>query len=264
LLIVLLAVTLGACKDSNTTPKDQISTVKPHAQDSTTQAAPETAQPGMTQQMSGIVLETMDTAGYTYVKVKTAEKEIWAAAPQFKVEVGDSVIIPAGMIMPNYHSNTLNRDFAELYFVSNIIAPNAEMSLNPHGDEMGHADVATSAADHIKAATPAIEIDFSNIKKADGGYSIAEIFANKDQLATNEVTLRARVVKFSPNIMKTNWIHLQDGSGSAGSNDLTITTGSVAALGDTVLVKGILDLNQDFGYGYKYDLIIQDAQVTVE
>jgi uncharacterized protein YaiE (UPF0345 family) len=63
---------------------------------------------------------------------------------------------------------------------------------------------------------------------------------------------------------ENNWIHLQDGTGSAGTNDLAITTGSVAALGDTVLVKGILDLNQDFGHGYKYDLIIQDAQIIVE
>lgn len=263
LLIVLFAITLGACKDSSTTNKDQVSTVKPHAQDTAVAEQP-AAQPGMTQEMSGTVLETMDTSGYTYVKVKTADKEIWAAAPQFKVAVGDSVIIPAGMIMPNYHSNTLNRDFEELYFVSSIIAPNAEMALNPHGDSMAPVDISSSAADHIKAATPAVEIDFTNLQKPDNGYTVAEVFANKDELATKEVVIRAKVVKFSPNIMKTNWIHLQDGSGSAGTNDLTITTSTSAGLGDTVLVKGILDLNQDFGYGYKYDVIIQDAQVTVE
>jgi len=263
LLIVLLATTLGACKDSNPASKDQISTVKPLAQQTAVAEQP-AEQPSMTQEMSGTVMETMDTSGYTYVKVKTADKEIWAAAPQFTVAVGDSVIIPAGMIMPNYHSNTLNRDFAELYFVSSILAPNAEMTLNPHGDTMAPADVSSSAADHIKAATPAIDIDFSNLQKADNGYTVAEIFAGKDELATKEIVLRAKVVKFSPNIMKTNWMHLQDGSGSTGTNDLTITTKSSAGLGDTVLIKGILDLNQDFGYGYKYDLIIQDAQVTVE
>jgi len=263
LLIVLLATTLGACKDSNPASKDQISTVKPDAANSAV-AEQMGAQPGMTQEKSGTVVETMDTAGYTYVKVKTADQEIWAAAPQFKVTVGDSVIIPAGMLMPNYHSNTLNRDFDELYFVSSIIAPNAEMTLNPHGDTMAAAATSGSAADHIKAATPPMDIDFSTLQKADNGYTVEEVFTNKDKLATQEVVLRAKVVKFSPNIMKTNWMHLQDGSGSEGTNDLTITTSTSAGLGDTVLVKGILDLNQDFGYGYKYDLIIQDAQVTVE
>jgi len=124
--------------------------------------------------------------------------------------------------------------------------------------------MANDAAGHQKPATTTVDVDFSRLTKAENGYTVAEIFAQQAQLATQEVTIRAKVVKFSPNIMKTNWIHLQDGSGVAGTNDLTITTSGQAALGDTVLVKGIIDLNQDFGYGYKYDVIIQDAQVVVE
>lgn len=260
-LIAFCSLSLGACKDSQPTAQQHsANNATPTAelgQDATTQ--------GMSQQLSGTIMETMDTAGYTYVKVKTADKEIWAAAPEFKTAVGESVIIPAGMIMPDYHSNTLNRDFDELYFVSSIINPNADMDMSPHAmGEDQQAAMSTSAADHIKAVVPSMEIDFSTLTKADNGYTIAEIFAQQATLANKEITLRAKVVKFSPNIMKTNWMHLQDGSGAAGTNDLTITTNATAAIGDTVLVTGILDLNQDFGYGYKYDVIIQKAQVTVE
>ena len=82
--------------------------------------------------------------------------------------------------------------------------------------------------------------------------------------AGKPVTLRAKVVKYSPQIMGKNWLHLQDGSGAAGSNDLTVTSDVTANVGDTVLVKGPLTLDKDFGYGYKYDVILEDAKVTVE
>lgn len=255
ILITLLAFGLTACKGSNdhtAAPAEQPATPA-HAEAAHEDAAA-AQQPT---QLSGTVLETMNTAGYTYIKVKTETEEVWAAAPEFPVEVGDKVMIPQGMAMPNYHSNTLNRDFDVVYFVSDVLIPGKDTPLNaPEGMGMDMA--------HQKPAAAEIELDFSGLTKPENGYTIAEIFAQKDQLATKEVTLHAKVVKFSPKIMKTNWIHLQDGTGEAGSNDLTITTSSEAAVGDTVLVKGILDLNQDFGYGYQYDLIIQDATITIE
>jgi hypothetical protein len=65
-------------------------------------------------------------------------------------------------------------------------------------------------------------------------------------------------------IMGKNWIHLQDGTDHEGANDLTITTSAQAAKGDTILVRGLVTLDKDFGAGYRYDLIIEDADVTVE
>lgn len=260
-LIALLATGLSACKTSNDSA--EVPTNTPQAP-ATQAAANVTSTPDMLQQATGTVLETIDTAGYTYIRVKTADKELWAAAPQFKVAVGDSVIIPEGMAMPNYHSNTLNRDFDVVYFVNSVLVPGADLALNAQPESDPHAGVDAAAMAHQKPATAVVDIDFSTLTKPENGLTIAEIFARQAELATHEVTLRAKVVKFSPNIMKTNWIHLQDGTGSAGTNDLTITTKEMAGVGDTVLVKGILDLNQDFGYGYQYDVIIQNAEVTVE
>ena len=122
-----------------------------------------------------------------------------------------------------------------------------------------------AAEPHPMPAAPTETVDLSGIAKADGGKTIAELFAEKDQLAGQQVVVRGKVVKSNPDIMGKNWLHLRDGSGAEGTNDITVTTaGAVPAVGDTVLVKGSVSLNKDFGMGYVYDVIVEDAEVTVE
>ncbi len=121
-----------------------------------------------------------------------------------------------------------------------------------------HPPIEKSAGD---ATAPAA----GSIAKTNDG-TVADLYAKKDELAGKQVTLRGKVMKFSPMIMGKNWIHVQDGSGeaSAGNNDMTVTTSQSANVGDTVLVKGTLVANKDFGAGYSYDVIVEDAEVTVE
>ena len=61
--------------------------------------------------VSGPVLETMNAATYTYIRVRTDRGEIWAASIQFPVAVGDRVVFPLETPMSNFHSQSLNRDF---------------------------------------------------------------------------------------------------------------------------------------------------------
>jgi hypothetical protein len=122
-----------------------------------------------------------------------------------------------------------------------------------------------AAEPHPMPAAPTEAVDLSGIAKADGGKTIAEVFAEKDQLAGQQVVVRGKVVKSNPDIMGKNWLHVRDGSGAEGMNDITVTTaGAVPAVGDTVLVKGSVSLNKDLGMGYVYDVIVEDAEVTVE
>jgi len=115
------------------------------------------------------------------------------------------------------------------------------------------------------AAKPASDVDLTGIAKAEGGKTVAEVFAEKDALAGQKVTVRGKVVKANVAIMNKNWLHVRDGSGAEGTNDLTVTTaGTVPSVGDTVLVTGTVALNKDFGMGYSYDVIVEDAEVTVE
>ena len=207
---------------------------------------------------SGKVAETMNAAGYTYVLVDTGKAKLWTAAPQFAVKVGDSVAVAGGMPMPNYHSKALNRDFELVYFTSalkvNGAAPGGEASLAEL--PKNHPPIAGAAAKPV--------VDLSGIKKADGGKSIAEIFDGKAKLKGKAIKVRGRVVKYNADIMGKNWIHIKDGTGENGSNDLTITTAATTKVGDLVLVTGNVSTDRDFGGNYKYSVLIEDAQVTVE
>jgi hypothetical protein len=118
---------------------------------------------------------------------------------------------------------------------------------------------------HPTPSAPVQAVDLSGIAKAEGGRTIVEVFAEKNQLAGQSVVVRGKVVKTNPRIMGRNWLHVRDGSGVEGTNDLTVTTGSASpVVGDTVVVTGTVVLNRDFGMGYTYDVLIEDANVTVE
>ncbi len=239
---------LAGCSEDTPAPKTE--TAKPSAQ--TAPAVPESA-PGKT----GKVLETVDAAGYTYIQVDTGSETFWAAAPQFAAKVGDDVVVPEGMPMPDYHSKTLDRTFDMVYFVPSVLVGGAE---NLSGDMPADHP----ATDGGKTVVETTDVDLSGITVAEGGQTVADLFAKKTDLAGKPVTVRGKVVKFTPEIMGKNWIHLQDGTGEAGTNDLTVTTSAMAQTGDTVVISGVLVIDKDFGYGYAYDVMIEDAEVTVE
>jgi hypothetical protein len=109
-----------------------------------------------------------------------------------------------------------------------------------------------------------IAIAPGSIRKAAGGYTVAEVYAKKAALNGKSVKVRGKVIKFNANIMSRNWLHVQDGSGQSGTNDLTVTTISKAEVGQTVLIEGKLAADKDFGSGYKYSVIVEGATVSVE
>jgi predicted small lipoprotein YifL len=138
--------------------------------------------------------------------------------------------------------------------------PTAETAAAPEAP----ATAAQVPADH-PVAQPAAEVDLSGIAKAEGGKTVADVYAEKDALAGQKVTVRGKVVKANAGIMGRNWLHVRDGSGADGTNDLTATTAAdLPAVGTTVLLTGTLALDQDFGMGYQYPVIVQDAELTVE
>lgn len=212
----------------------------------------------------GTVVETMDSGGYTYVQVDGGTEKIWAAAPQFPIKVGDKVTVPEGMPMQNYESKTLNRTFDVVHFVGAIgkgDEPPAPAAGAPMAEQAQMPEGAHPKLDPAQAAKEA-NVSFSDIKKADK--TVGEIFAEQNALGGKAVAVRGKVVKFSPQIMGKNWVHVQDGTGAAGTNDLTVTTGDSVKVGDTVLVTGTVTLKKDFGMGYKYDVIIENGSVKAE
>jgi hypothetical protein len=228
------------------------------------QPAVKSSAPGQkksTATQTGKVLEVINASNYTYLRVDTGREKLWLAAPQLKIKPGEKVTFDTGLPMKNFQSKSLNRTFDTVYFVEGV---------GREGDKTAGQTVAqTLPQGHPKisqdnGSAGGAKMDFSKIAKANGGKTIAEIYAQKALLAGKKTAVRGKVVKYNSGIMGKNWIHLKDGTGSAGSNDLAVTTKGDAKLGDTLLVRGTVVTDKDYGYGYKYPVIIEDAEVTVE
>jgi hypothetical protein len=251
LFLITTVLVLGACSDSNT----QAVTIPAVAQGSDEASAP------AGRVISGTIVETMDAAGYTYVLVDTGTQKVWAAGPQTAVELGEVVNLPGGMAMRNFHSQALDRTFDVVFFVGSI------KGIGGTAGALRGSEIQQPIPERrIPSQEASLEdtVDLSNIQKASGGHTVAELFADKEELADKETAVRGRVVKYNAGILGRNWIHIRDGSGSEGSNDLTVTTGDTAKVGDLIVVRGKLKTDQDFGHGYSYDLLIEEAKIDVE
>jgi ribosomal protein S17 len=205
--------------------------------------------------IQGKVVETMNAAGYTYLLVESGSKKSWAAVPEVRVKVGDTVVISEAMPMAKYHSKALNRTFDVVYFSG---------SVSVNGSTAAQSGASGAPAGHVPTAKGAPAFDLTNIAKAPGGKTVAEVHAAASALAGKKIAVRGRVVKYNSGIMGKNWMHIRDGSGAEGTNDLTVTSKATAKVGDLVVIEGVLATNRDFGGGYRYALIVEDASVTVE
>jgi hypothetical protein len=197
----------------------------------------------------GKVLETKGYKGYTYVRVKMGRNEIWAAGPQTHVKKGDTVMLSPGSAMANFWSDAYQRGFDLIYFVSSI--------------EVEGAKKAEATPSHA-LPEEAAPVSAGPISKAEGGKTVEEVILERKELQGKDVVVRARVSKAVAGVMDKNWLHLQDGTGGPGSNDLTVTTKDDVKAGDTVLVTGKVSIDRDFGSGYRYDVLLEDAKVTKE
>ncbi len=103
------------------------------------------------------------------------------------------------------------------------------------------------------------------VEKAKGSEArtVAELYRDKASLGGKKVSVRGKVVKVSMQIMGKNWVHLQDGTGSPekGTNDLVVTTDQTPNVGDVVTATGMVAADKDFGYGYRYEVIMEQAEI---
>ncbi len=121
-------------------------------------------------------------------------------------------------------------------------------------------------ASNPHGSAPVAAKPVAKVAKATGpdAATVSEVVTGAATKKDKSVTIHGQVVKVTAGVLGKNWLHVQDGTGREGSKDLTVTTVATAKVGDTVLVKGNVATNKDFGFGYKYNVIIENAQVTVE
>ena len=210
----------------------------------------------------GVVQEVLHVKDYTYVRMLENDQDLWLAVPLTNVEKGGTYFYSTSMEMKNFESKELNRSFETIYFIERISTTEegvtSPIRTNPHSATMRSDQQSTAG----QATKPVIDKKEVNVPAAENTIRISELFKNRDTYNNKVVRLRGQVTKYNPAIMNVNWLHIQDGTDHNGEFDLTVTSTSTAQVGDVVTVEGTVSLNKDFGAGYTYDVIIENASIS--
>ncbi len=192
--------------------------------------------------------EVIQSSNYTYVRVTEDSKETWIAISRQEVEKGKSYYYEPSIEMTDFVSKELKRTFKTILFVDKF-------------SDQPITNVKPAMDNSSKGNQPAIAKEGIKVEPAEGGITIADLYAKKDSYAGKTVKIRGEVVKYNAEIMGKNWIHLQDGTNSNGSFDIAVTTSDVAKVGDVVTIEGSVTLKKDFGAGYFYEVIVENGKL---
>jgi len=203
-----------------------------------------------------IAKESIGTNEYTYVLASENDTDIWIAIPHTDIKIGEAYYYQGGVMMYNFASKELKRNFKQILFLEglsndkeNLITTRA-LANEQHSKEK-HRNINAS---NLKRIT-------ITIKPVKGRVTISELYGDKALYVGKMVKLSGIVTKFSADIMKKNWVHLQDGTEYEGRFDLAISTKATVAIGDTIIMQGRITANKDFGYGYFYEILLEDATI---
>jgi starvation-inducible outer membrane lipoprotein len=184
--------------------------------------------------------EILNTDRYTYLYVTEGNRKFWLATSKMDAKKGRSYMYSGGLLKVNFESLEFKRNFDTIYLVSQVIDASMHTANNPLPQDID--------AEQITNKTPLPEIK--------GAVKIADLLKNKAKYKDKIITVTGAVTKVNNGIMGRNWVHIRDKSGK----DLTITTNSVVNVSDAVAFKGKITLEKDFGAGYKYDVIMEEAE----
>ena len=191
------------------------------------------------------VLEVEQVANYTYLLVKAKGPEYWIAVPTMAAQPGETYQYQGGMLMEDFESKELDRTFDKVLFLEALYSESA------------------GARQEVQEVTPGSQVNAEKsdvkVESVEGTVSIGELFSNPGSYEGKSIKIRGEVTKFNAAIMDRNWVHLQDGTESKGKFDLTATSTESFMVGSVVTVEGVVTLNQDFGYGYSYEILLENT-----
>jgi len=185
-----------------------------------------------------VVKEVIQASGYTYLRVTEGEKEDWLAVVKIPASKGQIYTYDDAAPMTDFTSKELNRTFKEILFIASL----------------------TLVTDDKKGTEEKKNVKKKTSKKAKI-ITIANLFERKKSYSGKTVQINGKVTKYSSGILDKNWLHIEDGTDFDGKFDLTVTTDQEVKVGDTITVQGEITLNKDFGSGYFFDVIMEDAEI---
>lgn len=188
----------------------------------------------------GTVVDTINGGGYTYMQIDDTKKKYWVAVEGTKVEKGTEVRFTEELRAKNFESKALNRKFDEIVFASNL-------QHRTNVPEKGNLEL---ISDQVKE---------SPYKQKDT-ISVKEAWEKRVNLKDKTIAIRGKVVKASANIIGRNWIHIQDGTGEGSEvGRIVFTSKELPKVGDIVTASGVVNVDKDFGSGYSYKIIVENA-----
>ncbi len=219
-----------------------------------------------------VVQEVLQATEYTYLRAKENSNDVWLAVPSMPAKAGDTYYYEGGLQMTKFESKELKKVFESIILLEKIntepkasaiaatnnVNTSASTADNSNSTTPGNTGTSATSEQYTRTA-PVIEKKEVKIEAAKGGITIAQLFSKKDTYAGKTVKIKGQVTKFTPMVMNKNWIHIQDGTDFSGKFDLTITTDADAKVGDVVTMEGKIGLNKDLGYGYFFDVIMEEA-----
>ena len=199
-----------------------------------------------------VVEEVKQTKTYTYLKVMEKDSEYWIAISKREIKEDDILYYLRSLEMKDFESKDLNQTFETIHFVD-------EITDKPITKSEKGLTVSPGSRKQI------IQKDGISINPDNGEITIAELYSKKDKYSDKEIKIKGQVVKFNSQIMGKNWVHLQDGTKHENNYDLTITTDEKVKVGDVITFEGKIRLNEDFGAGYSYEVMMKNArQVAIK
>jgi hypothetical protein len=211
--------------------------------------AQEPAAAGSPKVYKGVVVEYLNSSGYTYLRMKEESGEKWLAVPRMDVKLGDTYYYQEGLFMRDVKSRDLDRTFKTVYFLE-LVGTTPDGAFKKEIAMPDHTGKAKTEKAVIK------------VEPCEGCIALSELFKSPESFKGKTVRIRGQVVKFNDKIMGKNWIHLQDGSSYDNNFDLTATSGETVKTGDVITLEGKIELNKDFGSGYFFKVILQEAKLV--
>jgi hypothetical protein len=176
----------------------------------------------------------------------------WLAVPLMEAKAGETYYYTSPMVMTDFESKELKRKFDTVFFLGAV-------SPVPIGTETAHQGANGVDEKNYKRTAPTLARLNIKVPALEGGVTVADLYGGKEKYSGKVVRIRAQVTKYNPQIMDKNWIHVQDGTQAVGKFDLMVTSQKEVKVGDIIILEGIVSLNKDFGYGYNFDVMLENA-----
>jgi hypothetical protein len=186
---------------------------------------------------------------YTYLQVKGKGPAYWVALPSREIAVGSVISYRGGMLMENFESEELGKTFDKVLFLEGLEGDSPEGPAGGMGMMSGSTQGSKVNVEKLDTQVEAIE----------GSIALKDLFADPGQYDGKIIIVSGEIAKYNPAIMERNWIHIQDGTEFEGKYDLTATSAESFEVGQKVNLQGTIALNRDFGHGYSYEVLLENA-----